>query len=284
MNEQLVLFEGNEVKVKTNKGETLINLVHTAKCCGLTKKNKNGKNIVNWKSGNSNVFKKLTTISRGGTNVPPQYIEEIKYILDEIENTDDRNSIYMSSWLSRRMAMECNNDKAMQYKDFLATLDESYSKGELTVNQSQLTTLVSSTMNNILPTMIESITKQFAPMLIETKNIVDTQKKDNEKAQENLERLIGIRSRNTQTIGKKLTARESEFYGRRIYGSSIEHKLNRYKLLNHFDVQALEDIQARKFDDVLNYVNTMKLIPVKEINKYKMSTRNKNSYKYEVNN
>lgn len=33
--EEIVLFEGNEVKVKTDKGEVLINLVHTAKCCGL---------------------------------------------------------------------------------------------------------------------------------------------------------------------------------------------------------------------------------------------------------
>lgn len=31
------LFEGQEVKVKTDKGNTLINLVHVAKCCGLTR-------------------------------------------------------------------------------------------------------------------------------------------------------------------------------------------------------------------------------------------------------
>ena len=31
------LFEGQEVKVKTDKGVTLINLVHVAKCCGITK-------------------------------------------------------------------------------------------------------------------------------------------------------------------------------------------------------------------------------------------------------
>ena len=28
--------------------------------------------------------------------------EEINYILDEIENTDDRNSIYMSSWRNNK--------------------------------------------------------------------------------------------------------------------------------------------------------------------------------------
>lgn len=31
----IVLFEGQEVSVITDKGEKLINLVHTAKACGL---------------------------------------------------------------------------------------------------------------------------------------------------------------------------------------------------------------------------------------------------------
>lgn len=34
------MFEEQEVKVKTNEGVTLINLVHVAKCCGLTKRKK----------------------------------------------------------------------------------------------------------------------------------------------------------------------------------------------------------------------------------------------------
>lgn len=36
MNEQLVLFEGQEeIKVKTDQGETLINLANSAKVCGV---------------------------------------------------------------------------------------------------------------------------------------------------------------------------------------------------------------------------------------------------------
>ena len=280
MKDTLILFDNEEVKVRTDKGETLINLVHTAKCCGVTQLGNSGKLKIRW----SNLKLKLKSISSGDTNLTPQYIEEINYILDEIENTDDRNSIYMSSWLSKRLAMECNSDKARSYKNWLANLDEKYSKVEPKQDFQQLTSLVSSTVNSILPTMIQSITEQFAPIIVETKNIVEEQRKTSQDTQNNLERLIGIRSRNTQTIGKRLTSKESEFYGRRIYSTSIEHKLNRRKLLNHFDVQALEDIQARRFNDVLDYIDIMELASIKDVDKYKMSTRNKNSYKYEIQN
>lgn len=211
-----------------------------------------------------------------------QYQEEINYILDEIENAEDRSSIFMSSWLSKRMAMECSSDKAMQYKNFLATLDEKRENGELTYSNEQLSKIVSDTVNNILPTMIKGMAEQFAPVLIETKSIVESQKKSNIEAQENLEKLIGIRSRNTICIGKRLTARESEVYGRRIYATTIEHKLNREKLLRHFNVVALEDISSRKFEEVLEYVDIMKLASQKEINNYKLSGRNKKSYLHEI--
>jgi len=76
MSENLILFEGQEVKVKTDKGETLINLVHTATCCGLTQLGNSGKPKVRW----SNLKTKLNTISSGDTNLTPQYTEEIQYI------------------------------------------------------------------------------------------------------------------------------------------------------------------------------------------------------------
>ena len=40
MNKEIQLFEGQQVKVKTDEGTTLINLVHVAKCCGLTREQK----------------------------------------------------------------------------------------------------------------------------------------------------------------------------------------------------------------------------------------------------
>lgn len=38
---------------------------------------------INWKSGSASVCNKLNTISSGVQTIPPQYLEEIAYILDE---------------------------------------------------------------------------------------------------------------------------------------------------------------------------------------------------------
>lgn len=113
MNE-IKLFEGNEVKVKTDEGKTLINLVHVAKYCGLTYKDRNIQRI-SWKNRNG-VVDKVKKIY--GANAPQE-------ILDEIENTDDRNTIYISSWLAKRLAVECRSESEMKFKNFLVSLDES---------------------------------------------------------------------------------------------------------------------------------------------------------------
>lgn len=124
MNNDIQLFEGQEVKVKTDEGVTLINLVHTAKCCGLVDTSKGTEKIM-W----SRVKGKLQN------NILPNsdkvVADQIAYILDQIENTDDRNSIYMSSWLSKRLAIECHSDKANRFKNWLVTLDEARENGKL---------------------------------------------------------------------------------------------------------------------------------------------------------
>lgn len=130
------VFEGQEIKVKTDEGNTLINLACTARVCGLTKKNGSDVTVVRWK-GERGLTGKLKIIR--DTNVSEQVNREIEYILDEIENTDDRNTIYMSSWLSKRLAVECRSDKAMEYKNFLVTLDEDFQNGKLLDNDNSST-------------------------------------------------------------------------------------------------------------------------------------------------
>ena len=126
MSKEIKLFEGQEVSFTTDKGNKMYNLVHVARCCNLVKEN--GIKI-NWKSGSASVCNKLNTISSGVQTIPHQYLEEITIILDEIENTDDRNSIYMSSWLSKRLAIECHSEKANRFKNWLVTLDEARENG-----------------------------------------------------------------------------------------------------------------------------------------------------------
>lgn len=66
-----------------------------AKCCGLEQPNNRGTGTkVRW----GRVNEKLRGNS-GGPELDPQIKQEITYILNEIENTDDRNSIYMSSFV-----------------------------------------------------------------------------------------------------------------------------------------------------------------------------------------
>lgn len=138
MNE-IKLFEGQEVSVTTDKGIKLINLAHTAKICGLIiRDNTRNTERIAWK-GNRSISDKLSKIheslekSECEANASQincsKYLQEITYILDEIENTDDRNSIYMSSWLSKRLAIECHSEKANRFKNWLVSLDEARENG-----------------------------------------------------------------------------------------------------------------------------------------------------------
>jgi hypothetical protein len=124
------IFEGQEIKVTTDKGITLINLACTARVCGLTTVAKSRNEVVRWK-GKGSVFDKLEKLRDANVSIDERYIEEISSTLDEIENTDDRNTIYMSNWLSKRLALECHSEKAGKYKTFLVTLDEDFQSGKL---------------------------------------------------------------------------------------------------------------------------------------------------------
>lgn len=162
---KVVQFEGQDVKVITEEGKVLVNLVATAKACGIMRKNNRGEGFkVRWDV----VKPKLNTIM-GVENMTPENKEEIKYILEEIDTTDDRNSIYMSNWLAKRFAMECHSDKAMQYKNFLATLDEQREQSLINANSDDIVTMVTNTVNAIIPSIIQ----QFVPMMQENKKQIE---------------------------------------------------------------------------------------------------------------
>ena len=263
MNEQLVLFEGQEeIKVRTDQGETLINLASSARVCGITKKASNGKELVNWKGGNSNVFKKLTTISSCDTNVPPQYIEEIQYILDEIENTDDRNSIYMSSWLSKRLAMECGSEKAMAYKNFLATLDEKRESGQIQVSNQQVAQLISTTVQGIVPIMVTEITKQFAPIMLDAKaevikvtGLLYDQSIIHEKERDELKDLIGFHSVNTTRIVNTIKDKLSDELGYTIMANDTNFQKVKKAIFKEFKVFKWEDISVTNYNKVFAFTD-----------------------------
>ena len=50
--------------------------------------------------------------------MPKEFKQEIFYVLDEIENINNRNTIYISTWLAKRLAAECHSKKANEVKYF----------------------------------------------------------------------------------------------------------------------------------------------------------------------
>ena len=247
------LFEGQEVEVKTDKGNTLINLVHVAKGCGLSE-NKKGKEYISWKNRNGVVdkFKKLVSCE-----CPKEIAEEIQYILDEIENTDDRNSIYVSSYLSKRLALECHSEKANKFKNFLVELDEKRENGELETSNQQLTTIVTDSINAILPTLISEMTNKLIPTVIQAKQSVEDMKSlmntqitihDNERNE--LKEMIGMQSRNTKELTDKLKYELEQKYGERITAKDTFYINAKNRIFSKYRVSRWEQIPVLKYNDV----------------------------------
>jgi hypothetical protein len=260
-NELVQMFESQEVKIITDEGATLINLVHTAKCCGLVDTSKGTQKIM-W----ARIKEKLKKITL--SNSDKVVAEEIQYALEEIENSDDRNSIYMSSWLSKRMAMECNSEKAMKYKNFLATLDEKFSKGELTKidTNMQIANMVGTVMNQMLPTLMRELATQFMPILTETKEQINTmtelihdQSEIYSSERNELKGLIGFKSVNTKRMVDTIKETLSERCGRRIMAGDIEFLRIKRFVFREFGVIKWEDIPVEKFSRVHAYVDSMEV-------------------------
>lgn len=247
------LFEGQEVQVKTDKGNTLINLVHVAKGCGLSE-SKKGREYVNWKQAGG-VVKKLNKLF--SEEVPKEIQEEITYILDEIENTDDRNAIYVSSFLSKRLALECHSEKANKFKNFLVELDEKRENGELETSNQQLTTIVTDSINAILPTLISEMTNKLIPTVIQAKKSVDdmtslmnTQITIHDNERDELKQMIGMQSRNTKELTDKLKYELEQKYGERITAKDTFYINAKNRIFSKYRVSRWEQIPVLKYNDV----------------------------------
>ncbi|ACA54154.1 hypothetical protein FDC45_13120 [Clostridium botulinum] len=242
---KITTFEGQEVRVKTDKGVTLINLVCTAKACGLTRIANSGNEVVRWTS--KGITEKLNLIR--ATDVERKYSEEIQYILDEIENTDDRNTIYMSSWLSKRLALECHSEKAMRYKNFLVTLDEARKQGQLQP-VSQGTILQLAQGMQMIGQVVQDI--QTAMTNIETYVKDSIQSKDLQI--EKTMNLIGFRSINTKRLSDKLKEQLSEHLGVAVNASSNVYRRTKGKIFKEFKVVKWEDIPVSKYNAVHAFI------------------------------
>ena len=187
-----------------------------------------------------------------------KYLEEITYILDEIENADDRNSIYMSSWLSKRLALECHSEKANRYKNFLVSLDEARENGKLPMNTETLQALQTS-----LPALTELLTC-LVPAIGEVKNqvnnmagLIHDQTVIYDQDREDLKSLIGFRAINTKRLSGKLKEKLSDELGTNITASNYQYIKAKEQIFKMFGVIKWEDIPANKYNAVYAFIDGM---------------------------
>lgn len=261
--EKILNFEGQEIKIKTDEGVELFNLANSAKICGLARKD-TGR--ITWK-GNRSVYDKLDKIRlnldkmgsaafaahKTSLNNEINYVDEINYILNEIEETDDRNSIYISRYLTSMLAMECHNDKAMQYKSWLATLDESYSNGTLTANNPYLQ------LGNIADSMklMSNMMNQMGQVFNGMQEYVQSSIQAKDLQIDQISELIGFKNVNTKRIVNEIKDKLSEKLGKKIYASSNVFQEVKQAIFKEFSVIKWEDVQVQNYNRVYAFVDEL---------------------------
>ncbi|MBU3145760.1 hypothetical protein [Clostridium sp. CF012] len=253
MNKLTKLFEGQEVIIKTDKGNKLINLVSTAKSCGLVR-NRGKNQIIRW----DDVKKKLNHIFGSVEGSTSKGVKaEITYILEEIENTDDRNQVYMSSWLSKRLALECHSDKAMRYKNFLITMDEARENEQsISVGNNQVDPQAVLQLAQGMQFIGNAVQGMQAAMLnIETYVKDSIQSKDMQIEQ--TMKLVGLRAINTKRISDRL--KEILIYktGMPVSASSPSYIKAKRQIFKQFKVIKWEDIPVGQYNAVHAFIEEM---------------------------
>ena len=264
MNELMVREFGSK-EVRWSNDDKL-NLVDVAKCLGITRVNNQGKEYVKWNNNKdrNNICGKLNYIlSREGT--PTQIKEEIEEVLFEIENGDNRNNIYISNWLAKRLATECNTDIAHEFKSWLVSLDcarEEIEKGNNYINQQQFVEY-----QNLINGAITTIAQQTVEIVGKQTELINQQAEEDKKDREELKEFIGLRAKQVRELSHQLMVKVCSAYGKKIYASSYAWEINRDKLLNDNGYYKWEDIPVSEFENMKRKIMDFKIIILKEENK-----------------
>ena len=264
MNELMVREFGSK-EVRWSNDDKL-NLVDVAKCLGITRVNNQGKEYVKWNNNKdrNNICGKLNYIlSREGT--PTQIKEEIEEVLFEIENGDNRNNIYISNWLAKRLATECNTDIAHEFKSWLVSLDcarEEIEKGNNYINQQQFVEY-----QNLINGAITTIAQQTVEIVGKQTELINQQAEEYAKDREELKEFIGLRAKQVRELSHQLMVKVCSAYGKKIYASSYAWEINRDKLLNDNGYYKWEDIPVNEFENMKRKIMEFKIIILKEENK-----------------
>lgn len=180
-----------------------------------------------------------------------KYVKEMNYILNEIDESDDRTQIFCSRYLTSMLAMECHNEKAMEYKSFLAKLDENYSKGELKNLDPNQFGMMSQQMQMMAQSMsqigqaFQNIEKFVADSIVSK----DTQIND-------MRDMIGFRDINTKKLSKLLKQHVEEQCGHKVWATSKEYIEAKEKVFEHFDVLTWEQLPITLYQQARTYILT----------------------------
>jgi hypothetical protein len=128
----------------------------------------------------------------------------------------------------------------------------------------EVANLVTNTVQNIIPTLVGEITRQFAPMIVETKNQVNTmvglmhdQSVIYDQEREELKSMIGMQSRNTKDLTDKLKYELENKYDERITAKDTYYINAKNKLFSKFRVQRWEQLPVAKYNDVFACIEEM---------------------------
>lgn len=241
-----------------------VNLVDVAKCLGLTRK-KDNKNYIRWTGNSNSVVEKLEKILSVPNGAPIENREEIKNVLEEIEDAEDRNSIFISNWLAKRLATECNSNIAHEFKNWLVSLDcarEEIEKGNNYINQQQFVEY-----QNLINGAITTIAQQTVEIVGKQTELINQQAEEYAKDREELKEFIGLRAKQVRELSHQLMIKVCSAYGKKIYASSYAWEINRDKLLNDNGYYKWEDIPVNEFENMKRKIMEFKIIILKEENK-----------------
>ena len=185
--------------------------------------------------------------------------------------------------------MECHSDKAMQYKNFLATLDEQREQGLINTGTQDLVNMVTNTVNAIIPQIVQ----QFVPIIQESKEQVEQSRKllvDQaniyDADRNNLREMVGMKGINVTYATNRLKLVLSDYLGEKIKATNDIYREAKLRVLCSLDCAKWEDIPLNKINELNDKIdNVVELfdepLRIKDITIHNKPSKNRKSTKIE---
>lgn len=131
------------------------------------------------------------------------------------------------------------------------------------VTSQQLVTMVSNTVNAIIPTLVTQIAQTLAPTLTETQKSVENMRElmhdqatiyDQERNE--IKSLIGFHDANTKRIVNTIKEKLSDKFNINVYASNPIFQRVKREVFKEFKVVKWEDVSVQDYSKVFSFVDT----------------------------